>query len=306
MVAIILLMHPVLEYVTEQLGRRPRQFRHEIWRTLMIPEPSWAAKDDMGVIFRDQRFLYKEGEVVWAAYVQANVLLFRRGVDNCPGTFIYSRHPDIDDDPGLLDEIAERLGELKHRDSARQDERRYGDMLRDERMRAMRWLAPERLTDGLPVYSTSIMVCRRHIPERVLARRVVPILRHRDTVATLIVPRLFWPDRFRDTWADAAARATAGQPWVTIEPEAADYVRQLAREKRLPEGWCLRLEYQYSEDGMTQRVAWDLFLSCGEANDRVFEVSGIRVAIRDHWVDDFRGVEIRFVEDGGQKGLGMR
>src|SRR5438874_2102575 len=106
-------MHPVLEHVSERLGPVPRRFRRDEWPDLVISRPAWVADDDIGVIFQDQRYLYKEGEVVWGAFVQANMLLYKHGATNCPATVIYSRHPDVDDDPALLREFALRLGRLK-------------------------------------------------------------------------------------------------------------------------------------------------------------------------------------------------
>jgi Fe-S cluster assembly iron-binding protein IscA len=296
-------MHPILDRVCDRLGDPPRNFRRDEWPDLVIPEPAWAADDDIRVIFRDQRFLYEEGEVVWGAFVQANNVLSRPGPGNHPGTLIYCRHPDVDDDPGLLLDIARRLGRLKEEASDDPDEERYGRMLADEMKRAMRWRAPETLTDGLPVYSTSVMVCRRHIPGRILVRTHVPILRHRDTVATLIVPHRFWPRPFREEWAVQATEMAARWPeWVRVTDRAADRASEIARDGGV-QRWCVRVWIDRSADGTRQSVRLDLDQDFDDVRDRLFQVSGVTVAMARQQADELRGIEIDYFDDGRQRGF---
>ena len=297
-------MHPTLDHVNDKLGPRPRRFRREEWPDLILPEPSWVADDDMAVIFKDQRFLYAEGEVVWGAFVQANAVLSRLGPGNHPGTLIYSRHPEIDDDPRLLQTFARRLGALKHDESDDPDERRYGAMLYDEMKRAMRWRAPESCTSGLPVYSTSVMVCRKHIPRRVLVRTPLPILRHRDTVATIIVPCWFWPRRFREEWELAAEEMIEQSPrWVTVTDAAADHIRRLAKEHRFSGRWCVRVRIARSDDGSKESVRLDVDENYDEDRDRLFRMNGFIVVMDREQADELRGVEIDFFDNGEQRGF---
>jgi hypothetical protein len=296
-------MYPILRHIDEELGPPPRRFSRDEWPDLAIPEPTWIRRDDMAIIYDDLRFLYKEGEIVWGAYVQANQLLFRRGFSNCPATFIYSRDPEIDDDPERLAAIATRLFQLKGGTWKDPDAQRYGDMLADERKRAMRWRAPETMTGDLPVYSTSVMVCRRHLPERVLASRYMPLLRHRDTVATLVVPHWFWPKPFRDRWAAAANVTAADQRWVTVDPRAAVWLRELAARDRMPPDWCLRIEVVRSEDGTRESTRWGIFADVNPERDRLFQVSGIQVAIKERFADELRGITIELYGEGKERTL---
>jgi Fe-S cluster assembly iron-binding protein IscA len=297
-------MHPTLAHVLDNLGPQPRRFRREEWPDLTIPEPSWIGDDDMAVIFKDQRFLYAEGEVVWGTFVQANAVLSRPGPSNAPGTLIYSRHAEIDDDPRLLQTFARRLGALKHDESENEDEQRYGEMLYDEMKRAMRWRAPETCTSGLPVYSTSVMVCRKHLPRRVLIRTPVPILRHRDTVATIIVPCWFWPRRFREKW-EISADELIGQntPWVTVTDVAADFILRTAQEQNLRGRWCVRVRFVRSDDGSRESIKLDIDLDYDEQHDRLFRMEGFIVAFDRRQAEELRGVEIDFVDDGNRKGF---
>jgi Fe-S cluster assembly iron-binding protein IscA len=297
-------MHPALAFVNDRLGPPPRRFRRDEWPDLVIAMPAWANDDDINVVFRDQRVLYKEGEVVWGAIVQANMLLYRHGVANCPATVIYSRHPDIDDDPAVLRKIALRLGGLKVRGAEDADEDRYRVMLLDERQRAMRWRAPERCTDGLPVYSTTVMVCRRHIPGGILAGPYFPLLRHRDTVATLIVPFWFWPRGFRDAWAADAERAGRNDPWVTISDRAVDEVRKISRQQGMRgDEWLLRAFVEVRDEGLQRAVRLDINRDYDRERDRVFEANGIRIVMDRREMDELHGLEIDFVIDAGQAGF---
>jgi hypothetical protein len=300
-------MHPILHAVHQRLGEPPRQFERDEWPTLMIPEPSWIRRrdDELAVIFDDQRFLYKHGEVVWGAYVQANQLLFRRGLANCPATFVYSRHPDIDDDPDRLVAIAQRLFQLKGERWKDDAEQRYGDMLADEWERAMRWRAPRTLTENLPVTSTSLFVCRRHLPERVLAMRYMPLLTHADTPATLVVPHWFWPKPFTDRWTAAANEITADQRWVTVHPRAAVWLREMADRDRMPPDWCLRIEVVRSEDRTRESTRWGIFADVDPEHDRLFQVSGIRVAINERFADELRGITVELVGEGRDRDLNI-
>jgi iron-sulfur cluster assembly protein len=297
-------MHSILSEIYDRLGDPPRRFDRDEWPDLLIPEPAWAKNDDLAVVFDDQRFLYKEGEVVWGAYVQANRAAFRPGPADHPGTLVYSRHPDVDDDPTLLMRFASRLHALKDRNSDDPDEQRYGDMLRDEFERAMRWRAPPTLTDGLPVYSTSVMACRKHLPGGLLARTLVPILRHRDTVATLIVPHWFWPRSLAVEWAREAAGVAAASPdWVTVTPAAAAKLRELAVREKLAPGWCARLWIDRGADGRGRALKLDLDVQSDEAKDRVFHIDGVTVAMDRREADELRGAAIGYYEDERQRGF---
>ncbi len=154
--------------------------------------------------------LWKEGEVVWAAWVQANKLLFSRGPHDSPATAIYSWDGRIDDRVGALLDVASRLGRLRGADVANAEERRYGEMLADEHDRAMALPVPKTVASPWDFTSTTVMVCRKHLPQGVLAGKFFPLLAHSKTPATLIVPSRFWPEGFRGVW-EAHAPAAPGK-----------------------------------------------------------------------------------------------
>lgn len=284
-------MHHVLRHVNDELGTPPRRFRREEWPELLISMPSWMPGDDMEVIFKDQRFLYEEGEVVWGTFVQANGLLYSHGALNCPATFIYSRHEDVDRQPALLRDVARLVHELRGREWDDPDEQRYGDMLENERMRAMRWKVPDSRSLGLPVYSTTVMVCRRHLPGGVLIRRTMPMLRHRDTVATIIVPHWFWPRSFRESWAEEVERDHGHSPWVTMTDAFANEIEQIARKQGYRDEWYLRPYIEVRDGGMERAIRLVFDTNYNPDRDRAFRVNGILVAISRRDADELRGLE---------------
>ena len=206
----------ILDEVRKLLGPPPRRALR-FWQKsyLRLSAPQWLRgrpKDELWEIYRRQDLLWKEGEVVWGAWVQANKLLLSPGPHDSPATAIYSWDGRIDDRIGALLDIATRLGRLKGAEVANAGERRYGRMLADEHDRAMALPVPATVASPWNMTSTTVMVCRKHLPRGILAGRFFPLLTHPKTAATVIVPSRFWPDGFRGVWeahAPAAPRTTA-------------------------------------------------------------------------------------------------
>jgi hypothetical protein len=134
-------------------------------------------------------------------------------------------------------------------------------------------------------------------------RTHVPILRHRDTVATLIVPSWFWPRSFREEWAEAADAMTADQPWVTVTPRAAAWLHDLVRRDEMQAGWCLRVQTVRSADGTRETIRWGLFRDAGPDRVRRFEASGIPVVLDEDQADELRGIKIDLTGDGADAEL---
>jgi hypothetical protein len=206
----------ILDEVRRLLGPPPRRALR-LWRRfyLRMTPPKWLRgrrDDELWEIYRKQDLLWKKGEVVWAATVQANRLLFSPGPHDSPATAIYSFDGRIDERVGVLLDVASRLFRLKGAAVANAEERRYGEMLADEHERAMDMPVPATVASPWHMTSTSIMVCRKHVPRGVLAGKFFPLLAHPDTPATLIVPSQFWPEGFRRAWEARAPAPSKSAP----------------------------------------------------------------------------------------------
>jgi Fe-S cluster assembly iron-binding protein IscA len=118
------------------------------------------------------------------------------------------------------------------------------------------------------------------------------LLIHRDTVATIIVPHAFWPQSFRDQWADRAASIAANHPWITITDEAAEVMERVAREEREGRDWSLRIWIERDPDGGLDRVRHDFDRDYDPERDRVFHSNGIRIIVSRDDAAELRGFKM--------------
>jgi hypothetical protein len=65
---------------------------------------------------------------------------------------------------------------------------------------------PRPLVGSLPVYATTVLVARRHVPGRRLAAGTFPLIIHPETDATMILPGRYWPPVLLGLWSSAAGR----------------------------------------------------------------------------------------------------
>jgi hypothetical protein len=138
---------------------------------------------------------------VWAAHVQANVLLFNVGPSDHPASVIFSEDPWFDDHPEALFEIGHELFNLKGTDQHDPESADFARMLTSELIRAPLLTVPARFTAGRNVFHSSIVLPREHLPKGVLCRRPMPVwIDPADTGALLLVPAAYWPASLLAMW----------------------------------------------------------------------------------------------------------
>lgn len=163
--------------------------------------PSWLQSTDPLVeVYRRQGMLMREGRVVWGALVQANSMLFQPGINDHPAMVIHSADPIFAEEPDQLAAIARRLFQLKNTTPSEPSERQLAEMITDEMQRGMGWSVPKSCTAGRDVTSTTLIVFRSHLSDRILRCSVFPMLTHPETKAVMIVPSKYWPPTFFATW----------------------------------------------------------------------------------------------------------
>ncbi len=169
---------------------------------MFVSEPFWVWKtgDDLRVVYREQAKLLREGEVALAVIVQANAELFAKGEEDLPANVIYSPDAGIEDKLPLLTATAEKLYSFKNQRLQGEEEKRFSDLVTDEYKRAMKVPVPESLSEGLEVYFTTIMVHRKHLPDRFLAQNFFPLLVHPEARSALIVPSRYWSEDILSAW----------------------------------------------------------------------------------------------------------
>jgi len=193
-----------IEAVRDLLGNCPREFPADIQDYLKAKPPVWLKrrpKDELQLGFRHQDRIRREGHVVWAAIVQANSQLFRRGPNDCPASVIFSLDPWYDTHPQELVQSAGELFELKGTDQNDPDAAAFARMLTNEMTRAMMLRAPKRFTNGRNVFHSSVMLARKHLPKGFLSGKLFPVwVDPAGTGALLLVPAAFWPASLTAVW----------------------------------------------------------------------------------------------------------
>lgn len=164
-------------------------------------DPSWIEGDRMGEHFTDFKELMENGEIIWGVVIQANSLLFSEGDDDCPGELVYSCEPGFDDLKALI-EIKDKIADLKGTEPEDPRLNEIAFYLTDEMVRVFGLDVPESIAGSLKCKISTTFFMRKHFPDRVLSRGIMPILvyeKGENTYAT-VVPSDFWPEYFTDWW----------------------------------------------------------------------------------------------------------
>jgi hypothetical protein len=193
-----------MEQVLATLRQRYRALQQKPTRRTFemmgAPNPSWLKPtDSLSEIGKVQLRLLAEGEIFWAALVQANELLFKPGTADCPGLLVYSTDHHFDSRPHELRAIASRIFELKGSAPADPQLQEIARLVTDEMDRSMGWKVPEGLTEK-DVRTAAFLVFRQHIPGGVLTASQFPVLVHPSTQAVMIVPFETWPSELIRSW----------------------------------------------------------------------------------------------------------
>ncbi|HEX6184137.1 MAG TPA: hypothetical protein VFZ44_09695 [Pyrinomonadaceae bacterium] len=167
---------------------------------LSVSPPGWCRSDDLMVVYRDRRKLLHEGAVVLAVLVQANSRLFERGADDAPANVIYTTDNDAEQPVVGMLGVAQKLFSLKNTKPEDPDEARFAQIVSNELGRDFRVTVPERLSGGLDLTYTTIMVHRKHLPDGRLVAPYFPLLIHAESRAAMILPARYWPDDFAEGW----------------------------------------------------------------------------------------------------------
>ncbi|MQY04768.1 hypothetical protein [Actinomadura macrotermitis] len=196
----------IIEGCRAALGEPPRALGG---RGLRTGVPLWLrlTRDAaLREVLRHQDLLLAEGRAVWGCVVQAPTALLEPGRRDLPAVVVYSTDPAFDDMPGELQEIAARLFAVRGTEQPDPGLRGLAEMLAGRAPAATRTPLPRVLVGSLPVFATTVLVARRHLPGGTLAAGTFPLLVHPGTDATMIVPGRFWPGRLLRLWREAAGR----------------------------------------------------------------------------------------------------
>ncbi|RZG45773.1 hypothetical protein [Acinetobacter wuhouensis] len=167
---------------------------------LRSKKPKWMdANDPLNAQYKHQSLLLNHGNIVWAAVVQANSLLFQDGPLNHPAHIIYSPTDNFDHNPEYLSEVASKIYSLKNTIPDDTQLNELAEMVTNEKERGLNWQLPSAFTNS-PIRSTTFVFAREHSPNRKLSIKLIPILIHPSTPVCMMVPSIFWTPKFTKEW----------------------------------------------------------------------------------------------------------
>lgn len=174
----------------------------------------WLLKDPMGAVYKEAETLLNSGQVCYAGIVQANKLLFKKGLifsPDCPAAFVYSDNEFINANPFLLEDIAHYIYSFKGiPDSAPEELREIVRVVADEYERMFNVPVPVKAVpfegkeqvaaeyyENAEVLFTTAFVFRKYVPGKALKGRVVPVLaKPGECKSIMILPGNYWTDSF--------------------------------------------------------------------------------------------------------------
>ncbi len=176
--------HAVLRACTESFGapdeRRIGMLRY--WTYLRIERPPNAR--EIRTLFDRERLLLRSGYFTWGYVTHVDRGAFERGTDYFTARVLFSLRtgdPPRDDSMRI---VAEALAKFPI-DAAPV----FGETV------------PPEIAGTEPLVTSTIFVCRRHLPLHRLRRWDIPILASYDEPhVAMVVPSKFWPEWFVSDW----------------------------------------------------------------------------------------------------------
>lgn len=171
------------------------------YRKLSVP--GWLVpQHPLWPIIAEQDRLFSGSSVVWGAVAGANDLLFEPGPEDSPAAVVYATGTDFDDTPGALREVADRTGGLPE-ESDDPALAAFARFVASSTPLATKVPIPASLTANVPLYYAMIVVARKHLPDGVLTKDLVPLLINPGvTTAATILPSRYWSPEMLDYWTD--------------------------------------------------------------------------------------------------------
>lgn len=186
-------------------GPAPRSFSwFRRWCSLEFSRPAWIKPGHgLNQQFERQRELLEKGEVVLGGFVQANTNLFQPLEPDLPGDIVYPSRPDSEARPAEILRIARAVYGLKGTSPREPLARRLAEAITDEYECKMGILVPQSIAFGIECRVSSVQVHRKHLPNGMLSRQLVPLLILPDSPGSvMILPCRYWPQEFQKLWGN--------------------------------------------------------------------------------------------------------
>ncbi len=183
-------------------GQREFSFFDKLFY-LNVRKPLWCGKkDDLYTFFGKKWEIFQSGIVVWAHLVQANLLLFKPGHDNCPASAVFCPDENAETNIEHLRRVAKQLYELKGTTPQDPKLREIAEMLTDEMIRTSGNQIPEEISGVTPIFESTVFVTRKHLPNpRYLKQSFFPlVVSPNPPFYNFPLPARFWSERLIENW----------------------------------------------------------------------------------------------------------
>lgn len=187
-----------------RLGPSPRVVSAELAQQLALPAPpAWLGDGDaLSLIYDNHEAIVRHGALALASVVMANQSLWEPGDNDAPASVVYTFDPVLQGMPERLVAAGSAIYGY-HQSEAEPPldpwRRLLLDRLHSGLERTMHQRLPPEHTGGFVVYESSVMLCRDHLPDRVLSQRFLPVLVLREGQGphpAFVVPAALWGERF--------------------------------------------------------------------------------------------------------------
>lgn len=198
-------LHNLLRQSRQKFQRLPRWLHKLCYQSQQATKPEWLRRrDPLREVFAQQELLLNHGKIVWGSVVQASKPLYEAGQEDLPAQVVFSEYPMFERHPQELSKIADCLYELKGMQTDNKEIARFAEMMSNGLDRVFSAALPKAITrqNGFDVYTSVLMVFRKHLPQGVLHNGVLPLLIHQSTPVVMILPQVFWPEALRQAWLE--------------------------------------------------------------------------------------------------------
>ncbi len=195
------------------LGNAPRVFDRETERFLLV-NPPWITKlhfgDALAKLVQNStlRNIFRNGHVVWAHIIQANMELYSPAPPDDsytydrPGELVFSPGVSRFVAPSVLEDVASELAGLKYAPNIGADLQPWADYLNAEMTRVAGWQVPDRLSRSSTCFVSTTLFRRRHLPDGVLRQPILPIVvAPKQPYFAMPLPKTYWPTSLLKWWS---------------------------------------------------------------------------------------------------------
>ena len=192
----------------EELLQMRENYRSHPLDDMRLRRPRWLEADDpLSELFEKKADLFRNGQIVFARIVQANVILFEAfpRVD-CPALLVFSADPFFLEHPEILRRLSAEIFRYKNRDPDEVPEewKEAAAAVTDEQGRPCFTLSAEYDGRTVEYHMTATILFRKLLPRGRLCGGLLPVLTVPDCKRILVLPKQYWTEKFRNAWVRGA------------------------------------------------------------------------------------------------------